>query len=718
MRSKTDFTKFIFVAALLLPIVRLHSAETEMAGALQKGLFEEEANHNLAAAKESYQAVVGKFDQERKLAATAVFRLGECYRKEGKTEEANQQYLRIVREFTDQAELVKSSQAVLGPQGKEAAASLAAGGTPSAESTEDAEIQRLKTFLQDSPDMINGDKGQNGMTPLQEAVSKGQLRVAGWLLDRKADINFSNAKGTALHIAIAGGNRTVTEFLLTHGANPNAKGPKGTTPLLIASEKGFASICELLIKSKADLNARNEDRLTPLHLAKDIVIAELLLANKADTEACNKDNRTPLVIAVAVGDVERAKLLMRYGAEVNKSHGSRSGLPMFWAIDKGNKEMVELLLKSKADPNLCIEGDWQPLLIYAIERRNKPIAEMLMAYGADVNKGSDGGSSLNDALRRNDNMYALEFLLSHGADPNLLTWSRGIGNAPETPLTWALSSRDADRVELLLKYGADPNRRNAAGNSPLDCAFGQPKTVDLLRAYGASEFAPAPGRILVLRKGFTSFTVFTQDAQGYNRPTLLDALQAFTFKFADLSRIVIHRALPGKPQQKEIAINLLKADQSIDLSKDIPLEFGDIIEIPERAHSLGETDGSLSPQQKEQLEKRFKRTVTFKSGSRSKEITLDSPKLIKALFGGRKGIILDSPNLPPFGAKAVDDPANKELLEFLPSTADFSRIEVTRIDPATKKQIRYTANVAKWGTEVPDEVWLLDGDCIEIPEKK
>jgi hypothetical protein len=44
----------------------------------QQALFEEEANRNLPAAIAGYEAVVKRLDEQRQLAATAVFRLGEC----------------------------------------------------------------------------------------------------------------------------------------------------------------------------------------------------------------------------------------------------------------------------------------------------------------------------------------------------------------------------------------------------------------------------------------------------------------------------------------------------------------------------------------------------------------------------------------------------------------------------------------------------------------
>src|SRR5947208_4352 len=86
--------------------------------ALQKGLLEEEANRNLDAAIQAYQSVVNQFDNHRKIAATAVFRLGECYRKLGKTKEAAAQYQRVLQDFSDQDNLVGPSEKMLASFGR------------------------------------------------------------------------------------------------------------------------------------------------------------------------------------------------------------------------------------------------------------------------------------------------------------------------------------------------------------------------------------------------------------------------------------------------------------------------------------------------------------------------------------------------------------------------------------------------------------------------
>ena len=70
-------TALRLLAALVLCLPAI-AATNDLTTTLQRGLFEEEANQNLAAAIQAYQSVISQFDQNRKLAATAVFRLGEC----------------------------------------------------------------------------------------------------------------------------------------------------------------------------------------------------------------------------------------------------------------------------------------------------------------------------------------------------------------------------------------------------------------------------------------------------------------------------------------------------------------------------------------------------------------------------------------------------------------------------------------------------------------
>ncbi len=62
----------------------LASAQTtNLTALLQQGLLEEQASRNLDGGHSDYQLLATQFDQDRKIAATAMFRLGECYRMAG-----------------------------------------------------------------------------------------------------------------------------------------------------------------------------------------------------------------------------------------------------------------------------------------------------------------------------------------------------------------------------------------------------------------------------------------------------------------------------------------------------------------------------------------------------------------------------------------------------------------------------------------------------------
>jgi tetratricopeptide (TPR) repeat protein len=102
-----------FALAVLFLVPGLCAAQDRMAAALRKGIVEEETNRDLNAAIQSYQAVLAQYDEDRKSAATALFRIAECYRKQGKSKEAIAAYSRVVRDFGEQTRLADQSRNLL-----------------------------------------------------------------------------------------------------------------------------------------------------------------------------------------------------------------------------------------------------------------------------------------------------------------------------------------------------------------------------------------------------------------------------------------------------------------------------------------------------------------------------------------------------------------------------------------------------------------------------
>jgi tetratricopeptide (TPR) repeat protein len=76
----------------------------------QQALLAEETERRLDTAIEHYRQVIGRLDEHRDLAASAIYRLGECYRKQGRTNEAIAQYQRILTDFSEQETLAQLSR--------------------------------------------------------------------------------------------------------------------------------------------------------------------------------------------------------------------------------------------------------------------------------------------------------------------------------------------------------------------------------------------------------------------------------------------------------------------------------------------------------------------------------------------------------------------------------------------------------------------------------
>lgn len=92
------------------PLLRSRSPARSVSDELGAGMLEEEGNRAFEQAIRAYQLAVSEYDRQRPSAANAIFRLGECYRKLGRFDEAKVQYARILREFADQKELAAYSR--------------------------------------------------------------------------------------------------------------------------------------------------------------------------------------------------------------------------------------------------------------------------------------------------------------------------------------------------------------------------------------------------------------------------------------------------------------------------------------------------------------------------------------------------------------------------------------------------------------------------------
>ena len=102
-----------YTLTLVMLFTAAGAAQDRIADTLRKGIVAEEAKHDLNAAIQEYQSAVAQFDGVRQTAATALFRMAECYRKSGKDQQAIAAYRRVTQDFAEQTKLVDQSRSVL-----------------------------------------------------------------------------------------------------------------------------------------------------------------------------------------------------------------------------------------------------------------------------------------------------------------------------------------------------------------------------------------------------------------------------------------------------------------------------------------------------------------------------------------------------------------------------------------------------------------------------
>lgn len=229
--------------------------------------------------------------------------------------------------------------------------------------------------------------------------------------------------------------------------------------LIDACKSGNVKMAELLISQGVDVNFKNQKNETPLGQAcwnNRLSIIELLISKGVDLDAeCSKSD-TAIEIALWRSNWDLVKLLISKGANVNPDI-RRS--PLFQAVKENNLGVAKFLIASGANVNcICVDGPLNGMLFktalqLAIENLNYELAELLLTNNAEIYPSYENEDKLRSMNLLNDdtllhcvvkknNLRMTELLLLNGADANK---KNSMG---ETPLVFA---KDIQIIELLKK---------------------------------------------------------------------------------------------------------------------------------------------------------------------------------------------------------------------------------------------------------------------------
>jgi len=176
---------------------------------------------------------------------------------------------------------------------------------------------------------------------------------------------------------------------------------------------------------------------------------------------------TPLMNAARRNDLPRVRALLANGADV-KAKTAQGETALYEAIERldlraDNLPIVDALLEAGGDPNERETYDLDALSISLTrDYANPAVTLRLLKAGASVPNGCGDGDSLLSLATQESSLEVMRALIERGAPVNCRY--RGA-----SALYWAALNGQTDRVELLLRSGADPTIR-VEGKALLEAA--------------------------------------------------------------------------------------------------------------------------------------------------------------------------------------------------------------------------------------------------------
>jgi len=348
------------------------------------------------------------------------------------------------------------------------------------------------TFLELARRLIClGVKGVNGSyepeshtePPLICTLKKGQVMLAELILQQEdVDVNVTSNGDNPLFMASKQGYLEIAKQIVSKPEVKITRGIRNHDPLSIACKNGFNYIVKWLLDSgKFDYyyvyrnNLPHEGSPLELTLARENVECAILLLDKFGIFAyeikpavLNTETfvvKTLLQIAVEKNMINVVEKMISVGIDTQPNVEQNNLLHI--ACENGFTEMV-VLLSPYFDLSQPNEKGYIPFLIAIENRKTDTACKLLDMY---PEKKDWTNLVLEDKhiiyyCLENRNIELLQVLLEHGADPAAKTsiYAGPLLLCAEKHITIYNYERE---VEILLKYGADPNICSGNGTSAL-----------------------------------------------------------------------------------------------------------------------------------------------------------------------------------------------------------------------------------------------------------
>jgi ankyrin repeat protein len=214
-------------------------------------------------------------------------------------------------------------------------------------------------------------------TPLYYAAKNGHANACGLLLDMGAKNMSDSIYDTPLMIAVECGHINIVNLLVSHDKYENDCMWADRAFRLIAKESNWdKDMMRLLVRHGADIDNYPED---------DYVYEETYPILHYVVHCCLYSMGKWRNNGSINHYIEKAKFLIELGANVNEMTEYHNSTPLHLAVRIGCVPMARLLLEHGADVNIEDYEDETPIQL----SKSRSMDDLLIEYGADIDYSDD-----------------------------------------------------------------------------------------------------------------------------------------------------------------------------------------------------------------------------------------------------------------------------------------------------------------------------------------
>ena len=211
------------------------------------------------------------------------------------------------------------------------------------------------------------------------------------------------------------GDAGALNILLKEGADINKRDMQGRTPLHLAIENGNIGVALFLIEKDADLELMDNERKKAVHYAASngsVDLFEKIISKVSDISQRDKKGYVPVHYAAYSGFLKIIKIIAsQEGFDINAvTNWDRT--PLSYATDMGHRDTVKYLLDNQFVLVNIPDSLGRTALNYAAAKGYLGIVKMLVENKADKNLADNKGKMPADYAKENGYDEVYDFLMS------------------------------------------------------------------------------------------------------------------------------------------------------------------------------------------------------------------------------------------------------------------------------------------------------------------